>query len=59
MKKKGIDKKKILKIVIVVLVIVVLALLLWFLYFYPNKMFKENEKLLEEAGIRYIFIIHI
>ena len=53
MKKKGIDKKKIIKIVIVVVVIIVLALLLWFLYFYPNKVFRENERLLEEAGKRY------
>ena len=53
MKKKGIDKKKIIRIVIVVVVIIVLALLLWFLYFYPNKVFRENERLLEEAGKRY------
>lgn len=53
MKKKGIDKKKIIKIVIVVVVIIVLVLLLWFLYFYPNKVFRENERLLEEAGKRY------
>ena len=53
MKKKGIDKNKIIKIVIVVVVIIVLALLLWFLYFYPNKVFRENERLLEEAGKRY------
>ena len=53
MKKKGIDKKKIIRIVIVVLMIVVLVLLLWFLYFYPNKVFRDNEKLLEEAGKRY------
>ena len=53
MKKKGIDKNKIIKIVIVVVVIIVLVLLLWFLYFYPNKIFRENERLLEEAGKRY------
>ena len=53
MKKKGIDKNKIIKIVIVVVVIIVLVLLLWFLYFYPNRVFRENERLLEEAGIRY------
>ena len=53
MKKKGIDKNKIIKIVIVVVVIIVLVLLLWFLYFYPNKVFRENERLLEEAGKRY------
>ena len=53
MKKKGIDQNKIIKIVIVVVVIIVLALLLWFLYFYPNKVFRENERLLEEAGKRY------
>ena len=53
MKKKSIDKNKIIKIVIVVVVIIVLALLLWFLYFYPNKVFRENERLLEEAGKRY------
>lgn len=53
MKKKGIDKNKIIKIVIVVVVIIVLVLLLWFLYFYPNKVFRDNEKLLEEAGKRY------
>lgn len=53
MKKKGIDKNKIIKIVIVVAVIIVLVLLLWFLYFYPNKVFRENERLLEEAGKRY------
>ena len=53
MKKKGIDKNKIIKIVIVVVVIIVLVLLLCFLYFYPNKVFRENERLLEEAGKRY------
>ena len=53
MKKKGIDKNKIIKIVVVVVVIIVLVLLLWLLYFYPNKVFRENEKLLEEAGKRY------
>ena len=36
-----------------VVVIIVLVLLLWFLYFYPNKVFRENERLLEEAGKRY------
>ena len=53
MKKKGIDKNKIIKIIVAALVVIILVILLWFLYFYPNKVFRENEKLLEEAGIRY------
>ena len=53
MKKKGIDKNKIVKIVIVVVAIVIFSMLFWFLYFYPNKVFRENEKLLEKSAIRY------
>ena len=53
MKKKGINKNKIIKIVIVVVAIVIFSMLLWFLYFYPNKVFRENEKLLEKSAIRY------
>ena len=52
-KRKKIDKKKIIKIISLIAVVVVILLLVWFLYFYPRKVFKDNEKLLEEAGIRY------
>ena len=48
-----IDKKKLIRILIVVLVVIIILLLVWFLYLYPNKVFKDNEKTLEEAGIRY------
>ena len=47
------DKKKLIRILVVVLVVVIILLLVWFLYLYPNKVFKDNEKTLEEAGIRY------
>ena len=52
-KRKKFDKKKIIKIISLIVVVVVILLLVWFLYFYPRKVFKDNEKLLEEAGIRY------
>lgn len=52
-KRKKFDKKKIIKIISLIAVVVVILLLVWFLYFYPRKVFKDNEKLLEEAGIRY------
>ena len=52
-KRKKFDKKKIIKIISLIAVVVVILLLVWFLYFYPRKVFKDNEKLLEEAGVRY------
>ncbi len=52
-KRKKFDKKKIIKIISLIVVVVVILLLVWFLYFYPRKFFKDNEKLLEEAGVRY------
>ena len=52
-KRKKFDKKKIILIISFVVIIVVILLLIWFLYLYPRKVFIDNEKLLEEAGIRY------
>lgn len=52
-KKKKINKKKIIRIAVIVLIIVVVVLLVWFLYFYPRQVFRNNEKLLSEAGERY------
>ena len=52
-KKKSIDKKKIIKIISFIAVIVIVLLLVWFLYFYPRRVFKENERLLSRAGERY------
>ncbi len=46
-------KQKIIRIVGVVLVIVIVVLLIWFLYLYPRKVFKDNERILDEAGKRY------
>ena len=51
--KKSIDKKKIIRIVVIVIIVVVIALLVWFLYFYPRNVFRNNERLLQEAGERY------
>ena len=52
-KKRGFNKKKIIKIISFIAVIIIIVLLVWFLYLYPRKVFKENEKLLNEAGERY------
>lgn len=51
--KKFIDKKKIIKIAIIVLVVLLVLAILYFAIYYPNKVFKENEKQLIEAGERY------
>ena len=55
-KKRGFDKKKIVKIVIAVALLVIILLLVWFLYLYPNRVFKDNEELLRKAGERYFSI---
>ena len=52
-KKRGFDKKKIIRIIVLVVVIIAVLLLVWFLYLYPNRVFKENERMLSEAGERY------
>ena len=52
-KKRSIDKKKIIKIIVAVAVVVIIVLLVWFLYLYPRRIFRENERLLSEAGERY------
>ena len=52
-KKRSIDKKKIIKIIVAVAVVVIIVLLVWFLYLYPRRVFRENERLLSEAGERY------
>ena len=52
-KKRNIDRKKLIRIISLILVVVVIILLVWFLYFYPRHVFKNNEKLLMEAGERY------
>ena len=51
--KKSFDKKKIIRIAVIVVVVVIIALLVWFLYFYPRNVFRNNERLLQEAGERY------
>lgn len=55
-KKRGFDKKKIVKIVIAIALLVIILLLVWFLYLYPNRVFKDNEELLRKAGERYFSI---
>ena len=51
--KKSINKKKIIRIAVIVAIVVAVVLLVWFLYFYPRKVFRDNERLLQEAGERY------
>lgn len=51
--KKSFDKKKIIRISVIIIIIAVIALLVWFLYFYPRNVFRNNERLLQEAGERY------
>ena len=46
-------KQKIIKIVGVVLVVVIIILLIWFIFLYPRKVFRDNEKVFNEAGLRY------
>ena len=46
-------KQKIIKIVGVVLVVVIIILLIWFIFLYPRKVFNDNEKAFNAAGIRY------
>ena len=53
MKKKKFDKKKIIRIVEIVVVVLVLFLIFFFGFYYPNKIFKDNEMALREAGERY------
>lgn len=52
-KKRGFDKKKIIRIIVLVVVLIIVLLLIWFLYLYPNRVFRENERLFSEAGERY------
>ena len=52
-KKKNFDKKKIIRIIVAVAIVVIIVLLVWFLYFYPRIVFRDNERLLSEAGERY------
>lgn len=53
MKKKKFDKKKIIRIVEIVAVVLVLFLVFFFGFYYPNKIFRDNEVALSEAGERY------
>lgn len=46
-------KKKIIRIIVAIIIAVLIVLLAWFLYFYPRSVFKNNEKMLSEAGERY------
>ena len=46
-------KQKIIKIVGAVLVVVIIILLIWFIFLYPRKVFRDNEKVFNEAGLRY------
>lgn len=47
------NKKKIIRIVIAVVVLLLLLVILYFAFYYPNKVFKDNEKKFIAAGERY------
>ena len=47
------NKKKIIRIVVVVLVVLLVLAILYFAFYYPNKVFKGNEKKFIAAGERY------
>ena len=47
------NKKKIIRIVVVVLVVLLVLAILYFAFYYPNKVFKDNEKKFIAAGERY------
>ena len=47
------NKKKIIRIVVVVLVVLLVLAILYFAFYYPNKVFKDNEKKFIVAGERY------
>ena len=47
------NKKKIIRIVVVVLVELLVLAILYFAFYYPNKVFKDNEKKFIAAGERY------
>lgn len=53
MKKKKFDKKKIIRIIEIVAVILVVFLIFFFGFYYPNKIFKDNEETFAAAGERY------
>ena len=53
MKKKNFDKKKIVRIIEIGAVILVVLLILFFGFYYPNKIFKDNESTFTTAGERY------
>ncbi len=46
-------KEKIIKYIKIILIVVVIFFLAWHFYLYPKIVFKENEKKLKEAGIKY------
>ena len=47
------NKKKIIRIVVIVLVVLLVLAILYFAFYYPNKVFKDNEKKFIAAGERY------
>ena len=47
------NKKKIIRIVVVVLVVLLVLAILYFAFYYPNKLFKDNEEKFIAAGERY------
>ena len=52
-KKKKFDRKKIIRIIVIVLVILVILAIAFFGFYYPNKVFRDNESLFAKAGERY------
>ena len=52
-KKKKFDRKKFIRIIVIVLVILVILAIAFFGFYYPNKVFRDNESLFAKAGERY------
>lgn len=47
------NKKKIIRIVVIVVAVLLVLLVLYFAFYYPNKVFKDNEEKFIAAGERY------
>lgn len=47
------NKKKIIRIVVIVVVVLLVLAVLYFAFYYPNKVFKDNEEKFIAAGERY------
>lgn len=47
------NKKKIIRIVVIVVVVLLVLAVLYFAFYYPNKLFKDNEEKFIAAGERY------